>query len=152
MDRPMVWHWQHENAYQYSQAASAQVRDIFLALSGVAFLLSFISIAAMATLRVRSSIKQISIRKVLGANTREVLRLINRPFLRILLLSMVLGVTLGYFLSEAIMSSVFLVYASTPIIAGIAIGVGVVIFALIMVTGAAMKPIKANPAHGLRTE
>lgn len=152
MDRPLVWHWQYENAYEYSKEASEQVRDIFLTLSGLAFLLSFISIASMAALRVTSSLKQISIRKVLGASSGEVLTLINRPFLRILLLSLLLGVPLGYFLSEAILSSVFLIYARTSILTGLAIGLAVVFFAMLMVTGAAFRPIKANPAHGLRTE
>lgn len=152
MDRPMVWHWQKEYAYFSTMQESKEVADIFLALALVAFLLSFISIGSMAHLHVTRQIKQISIRKVLGASSGDIITHINKPFFKMLSIAMIFGVGLGYFLSDAVLSSIYAIYSEVSFSMGIAIGLGILMIALMMIRGAIHRPLQSNPANGLRTE
>jgi putative ABC transport system permease protein len=152
MDRPLSAHWQTEHAYLGSKEASENIRDIFMSLAVVAFLLSFISIASMASLRVTSSTKQITIRKVLGANLRQIFSHINRPFMIMLGLSLSLGIPIGLYLTETILASMYVDYSRTSVATSLGIGLAVILFAIFISSAAIYRPIRMNPANGLRTE
>ena len=152
IDRPMVWHWQKDYAYLSLVQYTKEVADIFLSLSVIAFFLSFISIGSMAFLQVHRQIKQICIRKILGATLNDVLYVINKPFLISLIVSLILGVALGYFLSEMVLSNIYSLYQGISLSLGLFIGLGIVFVALLMIRIAIHQPINSNPVAGLRTE
>ncbi|MEP2025029.1 MAG: ABC transporter permease [Reichenbachiella sp.] len=151
-ERPMVYHWQHDYAYSSMIESSEQMGKIFMWLSIIAFVLSIVSIMAMAALHVNRKTKEICIRKVLGANTSQILSFVNRPFMKILSASFVLGILMGYFLPDAILSTIYYQYIEVSWLQSTWIGLGVVSFALFVVYITVMRPVRANPSDGLRTE
>jgi len=152
LDRPMNYHWQHDYAYSDMIYDSKQLANIFMWLSVVAFVLSIVSIMAMAALHVTRKTKEICIRKVLGANVLQILSFVNRPFMKILTASFAFGILMGYFLPDAILSAVYFEYIEISWIQSTAIGLGIVSFALIVVYITVLRPARANPAEGLRAE
>lgn len=151
-DRPMVSHWQHDYAYSEMIETSDQMGKIFMWLSIIAFALSIVSIMAMAALHVNRKTKEICIRKVLGANARQILSFVNRPFVKILGASFVLGILMGYFLPDAILSTIYYQYIEVSWLQSTWIGLGIVSLALFIVYITVLRPVRANPADGLRTE
>lgn len=151
-DRPLVYHWQHDYAYSDMIKDSEQLGKIFMWLSVIAFVLSIVSIMAMAALHVNRKNKEICIRKVLGANVNQILSFVNRPFVRILTASFILGILMGYFLPDSILSTIYYQHIEISWIQSAAIGLGIVFVALSVVYITIMRPVKANPADGLRAE
>lgn len=151
-DRPMVYHWQHDYAYSSMIEGSEQLGEIFMWLSIIAFVLSIVSIMAMAALHVNRKTKEICIRKVLGANTGQILSFVNRPFIKILAASFVLGILMGYFLPDAILSTIYYQYIEVSWLQSLWVGWSIVSFALFAAYITVMRPLKANPSDGLRTE
>lgn len=150
--RPMVYHWQEEYAYSGTVNSSNQLRNIFFWLTTIALVLSVIGILGLSTMQVAKRTKEISIRKVLGADLKEMLLLINRPFAIILGISMLLGVGLGHVLAEMILESIFASHQGLSLAVGLLTGVAVAIATLLVVVLAVYKPVNANPVNGLRTE
>ncbi|SMD38209.1 MacB-like core domain-containing protein [Reichenbachiella faecimaris] len=151
-ERPMVYHWQHDYAYSSMIEGSEQLANIFMWLSIIAFVLSIVSIMAMASLHVNRRTKEICIRKVLGANASQILSFVNRPFIKILGAAFMLGILMGYFLPDAILSTIYLNYIEISWIQSVLIGLGIVSFALFVVYITVMRPVRANPTEGLRSE
>lgn len=151
-DRPLVYHWQHDYAYSSMIEGSEQLGKIFLWLSIIAFVLSIVSIMAMAALHVNRKNKEICIRKVLGANASQILSFVNRPFMKILAASFILGILMGYFLPDSILSTIYYQHIEISWIQSAFIGLGIVFFALFVVYITVLRPVRANPSDGLRTE
>lgn len=151
-ERPMVYHWQHDYAYRSMVEGTKQLANIFMWLSILSFVLSIISIMAMASMHVNRRTKEICIRKVLGANAKQILSFVNRPFIKILGASFVLGIFIGYYLPDAILSTIYFDYIEISWLQSTMIGLSVVSFAFFVIYVTVMKPVKANPSEGLRSE
>jgi len=96
--------------------------------------------------------KEIGVRKVLGASTWNITSVVNREFVIILLIASVGGGFLGWWLSALLMESIWDYYQKVTF-------VSMVISAVILLTASAIsigyklfKTTRLNPAHVLRTE
>ena len=152
IDRPFMKRWQEDVALGDSMKATNQIRTLFLWLAGLGCILSLIGIMSLASLNVAKKTKEISIRKVLGASLSQILVSINKPFMRILALSLVVGVGLGWFISDTILSTIYLYYLDISVIEGVPIGLFIVIAALVMTSVAVFKRASDSPTVGLRSE
>jgi hypothetical protein len=77
---------------------------IFTFISFVALLLSGMGLFGLVTLMLTKRMKEISIRKVFGASVADVVKLINKEFALILVVSAVFGSILGYMMINALMN------------------------------------------------
>jgi len=78
---------------------------IFLFMGTVALLLSVTGLFTLVSLNIIKRMKEIGVRKVLGASFANILRIINTEFVIIVLIACILGSYAGAFLSEMFMSS-----------------------------------------------
>lgn len=118
------------------------VISIFLACGG---LLGIVSIV------VRQRVKEISIRKVLGASAQHILWLMNFKYLLIAGLSLVLAIPASiYFMKDWLGNFTYQVGISPVVYAVTAIGVVLLIGATISLIS--IRTIKSNPAQNLRSE
>jgi putative ABC transport system permease protein len=69
---------------------------IFLSFSSFAVLIAFMGLYGLASFMVEKRTREISIRKVLGATTANLLVMLTREFLILILLSLVIAVPLGW--------------------------------------------------------
>ncbi|WP_422355268.1 FtsX-like permease family protein [Roseivirga pacifica] len=116
--------------------------SIFLACGG---LLGIISIV------IKQRIKEISIRKVLGASARQILWLVNFKYLLIALLSLALAVPISIYLMKDWLSNFTYQAGISPLVYGLT-ALGVVLLIGMTISAISMRVIRANPAQTLRTE
>lgn len=151
-DTPYRGKGQHMVSSFYATRDARNLKLIFMSIAILGSLLSTIGIFSLAVMNIAKRTKEISIRRVLGATSRQVLLIIYRSFGWIISLSIVLGIASGVFLSKAVLSAIYSFYLSAPIIDATMIGLSIMVIAILFITAAAFSRIMANPSEGLRTE
>ena len=96
--------------------------------------------------------KEISIRKILGASVANILRLINKEFLTLLLIAIVVAAPLSYLMLKNILELTFqysMPVGPGPVLLTAAL---IILTALLTIFSQVYKGATANPVDGLRTE
>ena len=125
---------------------------MFIFLGTVAMLLSATGLFTLVSLNIIKKMKEIGVRKVLGASMGNLTKVINAEFVIILLISSVVGGVLGSFMSGMLMQSIWKYYLdATP--------TTLVVSALILFAISALSigykvyaTTRLNPANVLRDE
>jgi putative ABC transport system permease protein len=130
---------------------SFRVIAFFLAI--VTLLLSASGLFAQISLNIDKRSKEIGIRKVLGASILQIIGLVNREFIRILLIAFVIGSALGYlFTSKLIFQFIYKYHPD----AGPAPYIGTFLIVLlccsVIIGTKVFQAAKANPIERLRAE
>jgi putative ABC transport system permease protein len=125
---------------------------MFVFLGIVALVLSATGLFTLVSLNIIKKMKEIGVRKVLGASIGNITRIINTEFVIILLIASVLGCVLSYFAVDALMDSIWDYYEATGSITFV-----ISIFLMFLVSGLtiASKVFSAasmNPVNTLRDE
>ena len=152
IDRPFNYRWQTDVSVGDTINDSATLKTLFQWLAILGCFMSVIGITSLASLNVAKRTKEISIRKVLGATISQLMLSINKPFIRVLGLSLICGLLMGYFVTEAILDSIYKYHLSINVFSGLPLGLFIIAVALIMTSIAILKPATSNPTVGLRTE
>ncbi|WP_186452651.1 ABC transporter permease [Chitinophaga polysaccharea] len=97
--------------------------------------------------------KEIGIRKVLGASVLQIIGLVNREFIRILLIAFVVGSALGYlFTSKLIFQFIYKYHADTGPTPYIGTFLIVLLCCSVIIGTKVFQAAKANPIERLRAE
>jgi putative ABC transport system permease protein len=126
--------------------------EVISGIGGVAIFLSCLGLLALASYSIRTRMKEISIRKVLGASSSGIFGMLGWDFLKYVLLSDFIALPIAYFVSRQILKSSYTVRTSVD--AGILLLTAFLTF-LAAVTAVAVQVQKAavvNPADSLRHE
>ena len=150
--RPFSGYFQEDMAIGQAVGTAQNLKTIFLYLAIVGALLSLTGIFALSSLNVSSRIKEIGIRKVMGATSRAILMIMNRQFIILLGFSVVAGLILSYFLSSALLAQIYLYHTTIHISILLASGVLIALMALLTTSLTIYKAAVTNPAHILRNE
>ena len=125
---------------------------MFVFLGIVALMLSVTGLFTLVSLNIIKKMKEIGVRKVLGASVGNLTKVINKEFAIILLISCVLGGALGWWMSAMLMESIWDYYQKVTM-------TSMVISAIILLTASALsigykiyKTTRLNPALVLRDE
>jgi len=125
---------------------------MFTFLGIVALLLSITGLFTLVSLNIIKKMKEIGMRKVLGASTWNITAIINREFIIILFLSSILGAALGWSLSSVFMESIWDYYQNVSITSMI-ISAAILFVASVLSIGYKIyKTTRLNPSHVLRDE
>ena len=125
--------------------------QIFLILSIIVLVIACLGLFALVSYAVESRMKEIGVRKVLGASVSNIVRLISKEFLVLVLLAGVVGLPIAWYFTQSWLqefafripfsvSAFVLSILATVFIASVTIG--------LRVTRAAMR----NPVESLRSE
>jgi putative ABC transport system permease protein len=136
-------------AAEYVQANS--LSSLVTLASIVALIIAGMGLFAMASLAISSRLKEIGIRRVMGATTTEISLLFNKQFIRITLIGVAISIPASYYLMSLWLED-FAVKTS--------IGVGVfllsllvgVLFSVAIVSFETVKSAWVNPTKLLRSE
>lgn len=119
--------------------------------ASLALLLAAIGIYGLVAYSVVQRTREIGIRMALGANKRDVLRLLFRQGTQICLAGMAIGIALTYFTTRALASILFGVDPHDPLIfAGVAVSLAAVVLAAVYIP--ARKATLVDPLVALRCE
>jgi ABC-type antimicrobial peptide transport system permease subunit len=123
---------------------------VFLGI--VAMILSATGLFTLVSLNIIKKMKEIGVRKVLGASIVNITRIINTEFIIILLISSVLGCALGYFMVDLLMDSIWDYYQSTTTITFIVSVIVMFTISAITIGYKVFSAASMNPVNTLRDE
>lgn len=120
-------------------------------ISFLAILISCLGLLGMATYAMETRIKEISIRKVLGSSSGALVLLLSKGFMRMLGISIILGVPLAYFVNNLWLE--FIAYRTNMGIGVIAVSVFVlVLFGIVTIGSQTLRAALVRPVDNLKNE
>jgi ABC-type antimicrobial peptide transport system permease subunit len=146
------------NSRYLNEAAVDATRDnlnivkMFGFLGLVAMGLTATGLFTLVSLNILRRMKEIGVRKVLGASIANIAGIINRSFIIILVVSAIVGGALGKVLAEWLMANIWNYYLS-PSVVTIVISAGVMfVIAIVTVGFKVFNAARMNPVNTLRDE
>ena len=137
--------------FQKNYQAESQLASMISYFTIIAIVISCLGLFGLATFSAEQRIKEIGIRKVLGASVTSLVALLSLDFLKLVLIAIVLASPIAwYFMSEWLetfayrISIGWQVFALTAVLA--------VLIALLTVSFQAIKAALANPVKNLKIE
>jgi hypothetical protein len=125
---------------------------MFVFLGIVALMLSATGLFTMVSLNIIKKMKEIGVRKVLGASVGNLTRVINQKFIIILLIASVFGAALGWFMSAALMDSIWDYYQEVTIVSMVISTVILFLASALSIGYKIYKTTRLNRALVLRDE
>lgn len=139
-----------------------QIQDAFRGFSAsmkiagtIAFLaicIASMGLLGMVVFTTETKLKEVSIRKVLGASEGRLLLLLGKGFIILIGVASLIALPLTYLFFEQILFPTIANHAPIGLVEMLAGVVAVVVMALIMITSQTLKAAKANPAEVLKAE
>ncbi|GAB4248197.1 MAG: ABC transporter permease [Ekhidna sp.] len=131
---------------------NSNIKVMFQFLGILALVLSSIGLYTLVSLNIIKRVKEIGVRKVLGASIRQIVVMMNKQFFWLLLVFALIGAVLSYLAIDALMGSIFAVYqaisyftVAAPFVGLLAIAVGIASFRI-------LRTATRNPVESLRYE
>ena len=148
-NQALSYDWFDRQFYE-SKLATGTVSMLGL-LSMMGITIACLGLLGMVVYTVEGRIKEISIRKVLGAGVATIMKLLSKSFLKLVLLSMLIAAPIGWICGYLFLQ-IFAVRVSIGVgILTLACG-AVLLMALLVIGSQVIKVAKANPANNLRAE
>lgn len=147
---PFEYHFIDE---EYAQNFASEQRSGSLAalFAGLTVLISCLGLFGLATYMAESRIKEIGIRKVLGASATHIALLLSGSFVRLVLLSIAIATPISWYAMHQWLQG----YTYRTTISGwlfVAAGGMAVLIAAVTVSFQALRAALSNPVKSLRTE
>jgi ABC-type antimicrobial peptide transport system permease subunit len=137
---------------QETNEINKNVAGMFAFLGFFAALMTGIGLFTLVSLSIEKKLKQIGVRKVLGASMANITGVINREFIINLGISSVLGGIAGYFMAEMLMDSIWEYYLSMTATTLLISVLAMVLLAVLAVGSKTVKAASLNPVNTLRSE
>ena len=151
-DRPFTGRFQNDLGFGMAMKDNNNLRQIFLALAVLGGLLSLTGIFSLSSLNVTKRFKEIGIRKVMGASSRNILVQLNRAFLWTMLFASLLGIIFGYIITNGILGLIYSHHVEVGIPTLVLGSISVLLVALITTSATIISAANTNPAYILRDE
>lgn len=126
----------------------SKLSNIFAAL---AIFICCIGLAGLASFTIEKRVRELGIRKVLGASLQQLLLLISKEFLKLVLIAFVIAVPLTWWFMHNWLQKYEYRTTISIWMFGI-VGIVILLLTLIVVSANTMRAAVRNPVKGLRTE
>jgi putative ABC transport system permease protein len=149
-DYPLVWRFQDE-VFEKAYHSELTLGTLFEIGAFLSIFISLLGLFGLSSYAVEKQIKEIGIRKVLGASSVNIVRLLTKDFILLVGTGGVIGCPIAYYLMEKWLQNFAFKISLTVIPFLLAGGIAVVISAAVIGVRA-MKAASANPTELLRCE
>ena len=127
------------------------MRDLFNVFSILSVVISCLGLFGLATFATQRRIKEIGVRKVLGAGEAGIVALLSKDFIQLVLISLIIAFPVAWFaMDKWLQGFAYRINISWWVFA--IAGVTAIVIAFITVSFQAIKAAIANPVKSLRTE
>ncbi len=151
-DRPFTGKYQDDITVGYALQDNNNLKTIFYYMAILGGILSITGIFALSSLNVSRRIKEIGIRKVLGASTSRIIVLMNREFALTMVFALVIGSIGGTILTNQLLNFIYKFHISAGVVP-IAISAVIILVAAFLTTSATIySAANTNPSETLRDE
>jgi putative ABC transport system permease protein len=128
-----------------------QLSQLYKIFAGIAIFLSCLGLYGLASFMAVQRIKEVGIRKVLGASVQSVVFLFSKEFIILIVIAFLIASPVAwYFMNEWLKDFAYRITISWPVFA--IAGLGALAIALLTISVQAIKAAVANPVKSLRTE
>jgi hypothetical protein len=124
---------------------------LFTAFSIVAIFISCLGLFGLATFTAQQRVKEIGIRKVMGASVDEIIVLLSKDFLKLIVMALVIAVPASYFGMQNWLNDFAYRIPIDWTVFVVAAGISLVI-AFLTISFQTIKAAMGNPVESLRTE
>ena len=150
--KPVQSALQEDIVYEEAGDYNKNLKQILLFLTVLGCMLSVSGVYALASLNVQQRIKEIGIRKVLGASVVSIIKLLNKDFAIILALAVLFGGAGGYVLTDALLASLFFQHIPVGVVTVLLCGLAIFSIGISAVSSIIFRSAVCNPADTLRVE
>jgi putative ABC transport system permease protein len=140
-----------DDTYKRLYEVENRMEKIYQAFAFLAIFISCLGLLGLASFTIEQRTKEIGIRKVLGASTSGILQLLNREFIRWIIVANIIAIPIAYFAMKAwLQNFAYRITISwwTFILAGML----ALVIALITISFQSIRAALANPVESLRYE
>lgn len=122
------------------------------AIAFIAVLLASLGLYGLVTLNISGRVRELSIRKILGAGVRNITSIIINQYVVLSVIALMIGAPISYFFIEAYLDMLF-AYHIPMSYSGVVISVLILILVLLIVVSTQIGRVsKSNPVDGLKVE
>jgi putative ABC transport system permease protein len=149
-DRPFEFTFQDE---QISKLYVNEVKfqKLFSQFTFVAILVGCLGLFGLSAFTAQQRIKEIGIRKVLGASVLEVTQLLSKEFLKLVLLAVLISTPIAWYIMNEWLQT-FAYHVELKVWMFMVSGLMAVLIALFTVSFQSIKAARSNPVESLRNE
>lgn len=131
--------------------SEARLYDLFKIFSVLAMLISCLGLWGLITFAAQQRVKEIGVRKVLGASVPDIVSLLSKDFLLLVCISIVIATPLAWWgINKWLQDFAYRIHIGWTAFA--IAGVAAIVIALITVSFQAIRAAIVNPVKSLRTE
>ena len=136
-------------AEQYN--AEQTTRKVFTAFSIMAIFIACIGLLGLATYATQQRIREISIRKVLGASVSQIIQMLSKDFLKLVVVASVIAFPFAWWAMHVWLQDFVYRIDINPWVFALS-ALGVLIIALLTISFQAIKAALTSPVKSLRSE
>jgi putative ABC transport system permease protein len=140
-----------DDDFQKNYLAETRLSAIVGYFTLIAILISCLGLFALATFSAEQRIKEIGVRKVLGASVAGIVTLLSKDFLKLVAIAIVIATPIAWYVMDKWLQD-FAYRTSLSWWVFLLAGVIAVVIAFITISFQAIKAAIANPVKSLRTE
>ena len=140
-----------DDSLEQQYTSELKMESVFYIFAGLSFLIACMGLFGLSTFMMQQRVREIGIRKVLGAQVSGIVMLLTTDFSKLVLLSALIAIPLGWFVMQKWLESFAYHTGIGWWIYALAVLIPVVI-ALLTVSVQSIKAALVNPAKTLRTE
>lgn len=141
-----------DNYLENTLIVNNNIVTMFSFIGLLAMILSVIGMYTLVSLSIIRRVKEIGVRKVLGAQIHQIVTLMNRQFIWILLFAAIFGGVASFFAINSLMASVFAYYLEINLMTILIPVLLLAIVSLGISTGRIFRAAVQNPVNSLRYE
>ena len=124
---------------------------VFSAFAGIAILISCLGLLGLTIYTTQRRVKEIGIRKVLGATASGIVAMLSKDFLKLVFIALIIASPIAWYLMNKWLED-FAYRVNITIWIFLAAGVCAIVIAFLTISFQAIKAAGANPIKNLRTE
>ncbi|MGN6637668.1 MAG: ABC transporter permease [Mucilaginibacter sp.] len=149
-DNPIEYQFLDDHFNEVYKADSQQSQIVGI-LSGLAIFISCLGLFGLASYSAEKRVKEIGVRKVLGASVQRIVLLLSINFLKLVLIANLIAIPLAWWAMHKWLQDFAYRINLSWLVFGIVLMVSVVI-ALVTISFQSIKAATANPVQSLRSE
>jgi len=140
-----------DQTYEALYKSDQRTGTLFNVFAGIAILISCLGLFGLATYTAQVKVKEIGIRKVLGASIANITTMLSRDFLTLIMLAILIASPIAWYaMNKWLQDFVYRATIQWWIFA--VAGIAAVLIALITISYQSIKAALANPVKSLRSE
>ncbi|MEO6348177.1 MAG: FtsX-like permease family protein, partial [Aquaticitalea sp.] len=135
----------------FTESGIIDILHVIEYITILSVIISCLGMLGMVMYGTRLRLKEISVRKVMGADIKSITILLSRSFMKLIVISLLIGIPLSYFLGNMILQNFAYKMSTLPLLIIVAVLI-IALLGLITICSQTIKAAIANPVKSLRTE